>query len=612
MASPLPPDPYKILGVAKDAPLAAIRSAHRKLVLTCHPDKFPDESIKAKKADEFHQVQQSYEILSDETRRQRYDERVKLAELRAELMSDKRGPTRMASDFGPRAAATSAYDPRSHVIYEERAPRRTHEDDYASSRFERNFDDYPEYASSRRSSVRLQEEERRRARQRDHYEEEERRASREHASKLWSSQRKTRDKDRRRDYDTKYQARVEPDSESDSDSTYYSRRGSEPKSKYEESRRRDREPTSRKGGKYYDSDSTDDLENKALHQAHIHIHKIGGTRKSDSERRPSTVKRSYSTAKDRSPPPPPPPPPPGPPLDGARRSSGRTRGVRETSRTRSSPRDRRPPEIIESANRASYDSPSRRPSMPTASSEPHSIQIPHHSPKNGVPHRAATMEVRGEPRIPGIQRAATFNGTSRHGDPVPIRPSKLKTHTEVPDSEYSSPGNSDVPLNRSPKYTSTKYQYIDDDDETENGKPVLLDIKPNDGYFRSQHARHDRHEREISPRDRHGPERSGISRASTSRVTPTRSSTFAPETISPRQPLQRSDSVRVPPSPSVASHHRAPLYREVSYSPRIDRSDIQYSPRSPVSHRDYPDSRDRPSLGGREGSFAPRVASKVF
>ncbi|KAG5980070.1 hypothetical protein E4U55_004432 [Claviceps digitariae] len=85
--SPLPPDPYKILGVAKDAQISEIRSAHRKLVLKCHPDKVHDPALKAQKQDEFQQVQQAYELLSDEVERQKYDDRVKLEELRKQFQS---------------------------------------------------------------------------------------------------------------------------------------------------------------------------------------------------------------------------------------------------------------------------------------------------------------------------------------------------------------------------------------------------------------------------------------------------------------------------------------------------------------------------------------------
>ncbi|PMD58332.1 heat shock protein DnaJ, partial [Hyaloscypha bicolor E] len=73
MNSYLPPDPYKLLGVARDAKLAEIRSAHRKSVLKCHPDKVQDAALKAVKQDEFQKVQQAYELLSDDAKRQQYD-----------------------------------------------------------------------------------------------------------------------------------------------------------------------------------------------------------------------------------------------------------------------------------------------------------------------------------------------------------------------------------------------------------------------------------------------------------------------------------------------------------------------------------------------------------
>ncbi|CAG8973022.1 hypothetical protein HYALB_00007249 [Hymenoscyphus albidus] len=85
MSSPLPPNPYEALGVKKEATLPEIRSAHRKLVLKCHPDKVQDAALKAVKQDEFQKVQQAYELLSDENRRVQYDEQVKLFELRKEM-----------------------------------------------------------------------------------------------------------------------------------------------------------------------------------------------------------------------------------------------------------------------------------------------------------------------------------------------------------------------------------------------------------------------------------------------------------------------------------------------------------------------------------------------
>ena len=85
MSSPPQQDPYKVLGITKGADLAAVKRAYRQLVLKCHPDKFQDEGLKAIKVDEFHKVQQAYDLLSDESKRSHYDEQVKLYELRKEM-----------------------------------------------------------------------------------------------------------------------------------------------------------------------------------------------------------------------------------------------------------------------------------------------------------------------------------------------------------------------------------------------------------------------------------------------------------------------------------------------------------------------------------------------
>ncbi|OJJ89682.1 J domain-containing protein, partial [Aspergillus glaucus CBS 516.65] len=66
-------DPYAVLAVPKDATLPEIKSAHRKLVLKCHPDKIKDESLRNEAQDQFQRVQQAYELLSDPSRRTKYD-----------------------------------------------------------------------------------------------------------------------------------------------------------------------------------------------------------------------------------------------------------------------------------------------------------------------------------------------------------------------------------------------------------------------------------------------------------------------------------------------------------------------------------------------------------
>ena len=122
MGSPLPPDPYKALGVTKNASLQEIRRAHRKLVLQVHPDKCPDDALKAQKMEQFQRIQLAYELLSDERQRNRYDDRVKLAELRDEILARTQMPAAGYNNL--RTPATPVYEQRSSRAYEERrSPR---------------------------------------------------------------------------------------------------------------------------------------------------------------------------------------------------------------------------------------------------------------------------------------------------------------------------------------------------------------------------------------------------------------------------------------------------------------------------------------------------------
>jgi curved DNA-binding protein CbpA len=103
MSSPLPPDPYAALGVAKDVEFSAIRSAYRKLALLHHPDRIKDEALREKGKDEFQKIQRAWELLGDAEKRQRYDDRVRLAELRKESMM---------RDSPQRSASTANYSTR--------------------------------------------------------------------------------------------------------------------------------------------------------------------------------------------------------------------------------------------------------------------------------------------------------------------------------------------------------------------------------------------------------------------------------------------------------------------------------------------------------------------
>ncbi|XP_077559704.1 uncharacterized protein LOC144174737 [Haemaphysalis longicornis] len=64
-------DYYKILGVQQNAPPDEIRKAYRRLCLRWHPDKNPDNKEKAEQ--NFRNVAQAYQTLSDEKKRKDYD-----------------------------------------------------------------------------------------------------------------------------------------------------------------------------------------------------------------------------------------------------------------------------------------------------------------------------------------------------------------------------------------------------------------------------------------------------------------------------------------------------------------------------------------------------------
>ncbi|KAL9118142.1 MAG: hypothetical protein Q9187_005317, partial [Circinaria calcarea] len=615
MASPIPPDPYKALGVPKNASLATIKSAHRKLVLICHPDKFPDESIKAQKADEFHQVQQAYEILSDETKKQRYDERVKLAELRAELMrSDRCPPRRMASEFSPRTAGPTTFEMRGNVIVEERVPRpRAYDDEYLHKYDDprsshRVYDDRSDYPSPKLHSPRAQED-KRRARERDEerererrYEEDERvyrqRREREReraAEKAYRSEaKKTRDKARRRNSDTKHQsAHVEDDTDTDSDSTlqYHTRRVTEPRRKLDDRRRKEREDT-----KFLES------EDEQTRNVAEYITKTGSRPPLDPvSRRPSSTKFPSANLRQA---PPPPPPPPSPPLslDTARRSAA-PRRPRESSRTRSSGKDRRPPEIVEPASRPE----AFRPKMPTHTSDPVHIRTPPSSPRNATISRAATMEPqRDEPKHPTLPRSATspLAGMSSPREREPLRSSRLR-NTETHEAGYSSPEHTVS----SPRYNLKQYR-ISEEDET-----MVHRVAPVESEYSSYRNRHDRQDREVSPKTHHrgSDHRPVLSKAFTTARLPSRGASInIPEqSASSRPPLSRSESTRPPPPSSRPSSKT--LYGEVPYSRTLAEEDISYARRpSHSSPRDrgpdeYPYQRhSRPVMGDSRGSFVHR------
>ena len=64
-------DYYEVLGVSKGAAQDEIKKAYRKMAIQYHPDKNPDDPSAE---DKFKEAAEAYEVLSDQQKRQRYDQ----------------------------------------------------------------------------------------------------------------------------------------------------------------------------------------------------------------------------------------------------------------------------------------------------------------------------------------------------------------------------------------------------------------------------------------------------------------------------------------------------------------------------------------------------------
>jgi DnaJ-class molecular chaperone with C-terminal Zn finger domain len=67
------PDPYTVLGVARNATLAEIRAAYHALVAKYHPDKHQGNPLEGLAAEKMAEINRAHEILSDPARRAAYD-----------------------------------------------------------------------------------------------------------------------------------------------------------------------------------------------------------------------------------------------------------------------------------------------------------------------------------------------------------------------------------------------------------------------------------------------------------------------------------------------------------------------------------------------------------
>lgn len=653
MDEPITQNPYKTLGVPKDATLATIRSAHRKLVLSCHPDKVQEESAKQRASEQFHLVQQAYEVLSDDHRRQRYDEKTKLAELRAEMM-DERIPLRRAATYAsPRAEAYAPnIEVRGNRVYEERVPKSSYayqEDVFAQQFAEsrpaaRKFEEvYVEPRSSRRSSGRAQEE---KIKAREAETERERRARDAKKEKMAFAERaRERTRDKRRDADAKFRKMqyMEDDiSDSDMGDTYYvnkrerERETAPPKRRFEEVRKKDRDESKRSSKKDASGRSYEDDVYEKEREARDYISRSRETMSEvyvDPPRSRPSRPRGESHMERVSPTermPPAPPPAPPRPAEAQRRSSERERSDKERSggekdRRRGGRNSRQVSPVRVSSGKKDkryeiVDPPSsKKPSMPTHASDPKGLKgLFSSSSSRKEPQRSATHQPASELKHPGMRRSETMPvNQMRRTEPVPLKSSTLRNTKAPSDISSSSDDSSSEDSDETPEvrprmsHSQTKYKVQTDDVQS----PRTVYMEPEEFVHRPRESSPPKTTRRASDRPSLG------SRSSSKRTLPTRGASFAE--VTDRPSTRRTESARMPPLSSQNSgrskdylfgavdEDMSPLggkYRVASSpkisSPKMSSADARYSSRKVSEDFDrdaYPGSMNR---GHRRPSYA--------
>lgn len=608
MSSPPPIDPYLALGIPKDADLSTIRSAHRKLVLKFHPDRIKDEAERLKGREEFQKVQQAYELLSDPAKRSRYDDKVRLAELRKEALG-RELPMRSTTSYPVRAPQfSSSREYRDGHYYEERVPRGAaffdEEDRFReeplrpSARRAENYERKPSAGYTEKKSpgwkaagisidigLKMQKKAtsaREKVKERD----------------LRAASAKFRDQERRRDASDKHTSRrayVEDDSSSDSDTVTYAsvnRKPAKPSSASSMPRRAKQDQSRRTESKYSDDDDDDDDWSRDKHQdwhasARDYIQRSTTDRPRQLHRQDSS--HSYFEPREE------------------RNQPRRSGSDREDRR-----KDREAPKSS-GTGRPSYpetevprDLRSRKmPSMPTATSAPANLKIPDERRDAPPVHRSTTTQAVHDHRkeVPQIPRSNTMpsTGSARRADNAPSRGSNLK-HGETHDSGYgsSSPATPDMNGTSPPKYGSaTRYQIVDEAEEFCHGHRTIR-VDPENPSRRTRSPSRGEQQRPNLSTSGNRPSRA------TTAYTP-RSPVDAPPT---RPSPARRESVRSPvqarelPFPSrggISHHERKPLYREIS----ADEHDSGYKPRVSTEKVTTPRTR---AADAKHGSFSRRMS----
>jgi curved DNA-binding protein CbpA len=589
-ADPLP-DHFKALGVERNADSAAIKKAHRLLVLKCHPDKVTetDPVLKQQKAEQFHKIQKAYEVLIDEKERATYEANLTLEALRKEKLA--RGGAPSSRDKSTRFESRPSGSSSSRYATEERRPSAAYDDDEkyyddrdrdrARTSTRSKYDTYSAYPKSG-SSPRT--------------EKESSRSTKATTERHRSERTKARDKDERRNH--KFVSVDSESSSADEKARYeadYKRRSQEDEARRQGARKAD-DRRSYEDPRYDSSPSARKMSSQA-EDAIRYLHKSRA--QVESEMRPSmarTSSRDYyessrSSRKESSRPEP------------VRRSSARPKDRPASSSARDRERDRAFPEIVEWDG---DESSSRRmpPSLSKHSSSPANIEIPRTMPQRSYTSAEAPRDHRTSTSPPpAFHRSQTMpsvsHTSSRSSKPATVsRPSTLR-ETMTPEQSNQEPFPS-VPVPQPSSGKSTKYYY-----PTPNGG---VPLRPDDILA----GGHRTVLREPGSSQRHrSPEAIPLSRPPIGANRPSEANIS--KTAMPPPPMGRSSSSPIREERGRSSR---PLYGEVGrdsyarprptrqgsynpsdvqYAPKYGPEDVRWAPRGRENDRDYPSA--KPSLG---------------
>ncbi|OBT61774.1 hypothetical protein VE03_09078 [Pseudogymnoascus sp. 23342-1-I1] len=596
MSIPLPPDPYKALGVAKDAAISEVKSAYRKLVLKCHPDKVQDPTLKAQKQDEFQKVQQAYELLTDDAKRTEYDEKLRMFAFRDTLRSQVPKSSPQSARSSPAAHSPPVFDyevrtaePRSSRFnktsrapspvrvytrpssFEDDQPTRMY--DMGSSRSARkaaSYEDRKGFSREEEKSRRVPEDRRERERR-----------EKDLNKKSQSASKKSRDKERRKGVEEKTSSRHAPFIvDDDSEDGFRSPRSERRSSKKSD----DKIHVTMKSGETNEftvSERTRKLhvtkDNAAQYILNAKSKAKGKTL--EDEFRPPPVRRSETYH--------------GPPSSTRYPVEPRPTYIEDDSddeprRSSARPRSRRPsdalPPRVPPGNEPyiiTADPSSRKPSLQTHSSAPPMVA----EPRRREPQRAQTIQSDYPRRSsasampPTLPRASTFDAKPRPSRlQTTYAPSSSSSESDSDGPHYVSPSRSSRPS--PPAQSGTQKRYVID-------KSRVVPVAP-----RSSHRKVFRDE-SFSTRDRSEsprgtparvPDRPPVTRSSTSSARPS-SSVRTSSSRAPAPAYYASPTEEAPPrkrevprgvQPQSGAGGTGPYFGEVKYAQAYSAADVTY------------------------------------